>query len=212
MTLAANGAISGTPTAAGTASFTVQVKDSSNTTATKGLSITVNAATLVISTSSLPPVAVGAAYSQTLTATGGTGGNTWSLASGALPAGLTLAANGTISGTPTAAGTATFTVQVKDSSNTTATKDLSITVTAGTVVITTDALPPATVGAAYTATLTASGGAGGYVWSLGAGSLPAGVTLAPNGTLTGIPTTPGTVTFSVQVKDSAGTPATKQLA
>jgi hypothetical protein len=151
VTLAANGTISGTPTAPGTANFTVQVKDSNNTTATKGLSITVNAATLVITTSSLPPAAVGAPYSQTMTATGGTGGNTWSLASGALPAGLTLSGSGTIGGTPTAPGPATFTVQVKDSSNKTATKDLSITVNTATLVVTTDALPPAIVGAVYTA-------------------------------------------------------------
>jgi len=71
---------------------------------------------LTITTASLPGGTVSSAYSQTLTVTGGTGTKTWSIATGTLPAGLTLAAStGVISGTPTAAGTSNFTVQVVDS-------------------------------------------------------------------------------------------------
>ena len=54
---------------------------------------------------SLPAGIVGTAYSQTLAAGGGAGGNTWSITSGPLPDGLTLSPAGTISGTPTTAGT-----------------------------------------------------------------------------------------------------------
>src|SRR4029079_2963375 len=106
----------GTPTATGTSNFTVQVKDSSGTTANKALSITIAAPALTVSTSSLPNGTVGAAYGQTLSATGGTGGYSWSVTNGSLPAGLSLAADGTISGTPTATGPSNFTVQVKDNS------------------------------------------------------------------------------------------------
>jgi hypothetical protein len=75
-------------------------------------------AALAITTASLPGGTLGAAYSAALTATGGTTPLTWSLASGSsLPAGLTLSSDGVISGTPTAAGDATFTVQVADSSS-----------------------------------------------------------------------------------------------
>src|SRR5207253_6026193 len=102
-------------------------KDSSNATATKALSITIAAPPLTVTTASLPSGTVGAAYSQTVAASGGTGGYTWSTTTGSLSAGLSLAADGAISGTPTAAGTANFTVQVKDSSNMTATKAVSIT-------------------------------------------------------------------------------------
>ena len=61
---------------------------------------------LSVSTSSLPKGQVGANYSAPLAATGGTAPYHWALASGALPAGLTLAASGTITGTPSAAANA----------------------------------------------------------------------------------------------------------
>ncbi|MEQ9397702.1 MAG: VCBS repeat-containing protein [Longimicrobiales bacterium] len=84
---------------------------------------------VTITTSSLPDGSVGSAYSQTLTATGGTGSYTWSLTAGSLPPGLSLGAStGTISGTPTTTGTSNFTVQAA-SGSWTATKALSITVT-----------------------------------------------------------------------------------
>lgn len=90
--------------------------------------ITCRTGPLTITTSSLPNGIVMTAYSQTVTASGGTGSYSFSLASGTLPAGLSLSASGTISGTPTAAGTtSTFTVSVSDGA-TSATKILSITI------------------------------------------------------------------------------------
>lgn len=87
---------------------------------------------LAISTSSLADGAVGSAYSQTLTATGGTTPHTWALASGSLPAGMSLSSAGVISGTPTAAGAASFTVNVTDAATPAATASmaLSLNVTA----------------------------------------------------------------------------------
>jgi uncharacterized protein YjdB len=95
--------------------------------------LTVQPAPLSITTASLANGTVGTAYSATLAASGGTSPFTWSLASGALPAGLTLGAStGAITGTPTAAGTASFTVQVTDSGSPTqnATKALTLTTSA----------------------------------------------------------------------------------
>ena len=81
-----------------------------------------------ITTSSLSDGKMGAAYSQTLTATGTTPIK-WSISGGALPDGLTLdETTGKISGTPTAAGTASFTVKVANSAGS-GTKELSITIT-----------------------------------------------------------------------------------
>jgi len=80
-----------------------------------------------IITTSLPGGSVGVAYSQTLAATGDTP-ITWSVATGTLPGGLSLAANGVISGTPTATGTSTFTVKAANAAGEN-TKQLSITVT-----------------------------------------------------------------------------------
>ncbi len=106
---------------------------------------------LFISTTSLPPGAVGVPYNQPVEAIGGTQPYTFSLLSGSLPPGLTLASNGTISGTPTGPnGTSSFTVQAVDSTSPTQQSDtqaLSITIdrgpttlTVGKVIITTGPL------------------------------------------------------------------------
>src|SRR5206468_1926382 len=103
------GALSGTPTSSGTFNFTALLTDSAGATATKGFAITVVTPPLTITTASpLTAGTVGAAYSQTLVAIGGTAPYSWSLISGDLPGGLSLGANGTLSGTPTNADTFNF--------------------------------------------------------------------------------------------------------
>ena len=85
-----------------------------------------------ITTTSLPNGTVQTAYSATLQATGGTPPYTWSVSSGSLPAGLSLAASsGTISGTPTTAGTSTFTIQISDSASNKASAGFTITISGG---------------------------------------------------------------------------------
>ena len=126
LSLSSAGVISGTPTTAGTYTFTVQVSDGIGT-VTQSLSITIGVA-LSISTTSLPNGYLNIAYSQTLVAAGGSGSYSWSIASGSLPPGLSLSLAGVISGTPTTAGTYTFTVQVSDGIST-KTQSLSITIT-----------------------------------------------------------------------------------
>ena len=68
----------------------------------------------MITTTTLPAGTVGTAYSQALAATGGTTPYIWTIAAGTLPAGLTLSSAGVLGGTPTTAGSATFTVRVTD--------------------------------------------------------------------------------------------------
>ena len=134
LTISPTGVISGTPTTAGNSSFVVQVQDTGipQQTKTQSLSIRI-AAPLVTTITTLPPANSGVPYSQTLTATGGIAPLTWSLAPGSapLPTGLNLSSAGQISGTPSAAGAFTFTVQLSDSSSPaqTAAKTFSITVT-----------------------------------------------------------------------------------
>lgn len=79
-----------------------------------GSNATLNSVPRIITTT-LPNGIEGTGYHQALVATGGDGALIWSIDSGALPDGLGLSANGTISGTPAAAGTARFTVRVGDS-------------------------------------------------------------------------------------------------
>ena len=171
---------------------------------------TASPATLSITPASLSGGTVGAGYSAALTATGGTSPYAWSLASGSLPAGLTLSTAGVISGTPKASGSSSFTVTVKDSAaspqSVTGSESIAVAVAVIPIQLTTSSLPGGTVSTAYSATLTASGGTSPYTWSVVSGSLPAGLNLSTAGVISGTPTTTGTSAFSVQVKDSAASP------
>lgn len=89
---------------------------------------------LTITTTSLANGTAGTAYSTILAATGGQVPYTWSVASGALPGGLSLSSTGVLSGTPTASGSFTFTAAVADSSSTkqTASQSLTLVIQAAT--------------------------------------------------------------------------------
>src|SRR5205823_4610321 len=160
---------------------------------------------LTVTTGSLPAGTVGTAYAQSLAASGGTGGYTWSVASGSLPPGLTLnSGSGVISGTPTLAGTFQFTIQVSDTQNSQASGLFSLTVQSPVSITTATTLANGVAGIAYSQTLAASGGVPPYTWSLVSGPLPTGLSLnSGTGAIGGTPTQTGTFPLTVQVKDSA---------
>jgi hypothetical protein len=153
-----------------------------------------------------------AGYEQQLATRGGTGALSFSLASGALPNGLTLSAGGLISGTPTAVGTYNFSVQLIDSIGDTFTAAYSIKIASG-LIINNTYLNNWDVGfAGYNQTLTQTGGATPVEWSLATGTLPTGLFLNPNtGVISGAPTVVGSYTFTMQVTDSNNVTATQQF-
>ncbi|HEX7698872.1 MAG TPA: putative Ig domain-containing protein [Candidatus Acidoferrum sp.] len=171
--------------------------------------------TLAIDSTSLPRATLQTPYSATLRAAGGGGARTWSVIAGTLPSGLSLnAATGTISGTPTTAGNSNFTVNVADSGTPTksVTTTLSISVAAvAPLLAVANSLPNGNIGGPYDAVLTATGGKAPYTWTVAAGALPAGLTLAPStGTISGTPNTTGSFTFTMQVTDSNAPALTAQ--
>ena len=260
---------------------------------------------LTITTNSpLPQGTVGTSYSRTLTAAGGTVPYTWSIAAGALPAGLAISSStGAISGNPSTSGTFNFTVRVSDDSQPTpqavtkaftlvvssttpvlssidprtvhagspafsltvsgtnfvsgstvrwnganrtttfvstsqltaaipagdvasrgtatvsvanplgtASNALTFTVSPPVLTITTSSLPGGVVGVAYSQTLSAAGGQPPYSWSVVAGSLPAGLALAPStGILSGTPSATGTSNFTVRVSDDGAQPTPQTM-
>jgi hypothetical protein len=167
---------------------------------------------LSVTTTSLSQGQIAVAYSATLSATGGTPPYNWTVKSGALPAGLSLSTAGAISGTPTAAGASTFVAQVTDSKSGSAVSgNLSIAITGGMLTITTTVAPTGTVGTAYNFQLAATGGVPPYTWAVTSGSnLPAGLSLAPSGVVSGTPTAPGTSNPSITVTDETTTNSLSQ--
>ena len=201
--------IQGTPTQAGTWNFYLQAKDSQccpfYTQEQRSITITDR---LVISTQSLPDAPINQPYGPIqLTASGGTV-DSWTVTSGALPAGVTLSSTGVIQGTPTASGAFTFTVQAASSLGPD-TKQLTIFVIAPLVLGGPGAVPYKTepvqlswkVNEAVNWGVAATGGRGPYTYT--STTLPVGLTLNPDGTLTGASTTAGVFPVTFTVTDAA---------
>ncbi|WP_338679377.1 putative Ig domain-containing protein [Janthinobacterium sp. TB1-E2] len=159
---------------------------------------------IVLAPATVPNATVAQPYSTTtVTATGGAAPYTYAISAGALPAGMSLSGGGVLSGTPTAGGTFNFTVRATDSLAVNGTRAYTLTVSAPTIAILPTTLPAMTSGVAYSQTIAASGGTGTYTYARTAGSLPAGLTLASNGTLSGTPTAAGAYSFTVTATDSS---------
>jgi hypothetical protein len=187
-----------------------------NTNVTETVTITINAV-FEFQTTSLPIATKGLAYVATINTIGAAGPFTWTITSGVLPAGLTLASSNTasvnITGTPTTVGSSTLTLQATNGSGTPISQSFTITVNPPpSLTITTPlTIAPGTIGQFYTYTLQAAYGTPPYSWSIIAGTLPSGLTCAgaalpcslSDGVISGTPTTVGTFPFTVQVEDSA---------
>ena len=175
----------------------------SNNSAVATPPIQVSAGALAITTTAAPPASVGAPYQTLLVASGGGGIYSWTIASGTLPAGLALAADGTVSGTPSTAGDDPVTVKVADQNAASATAMLDFKVSAQPLplAVLTNSLPGGSFGVAYSLPLVAIGGAPPYQWSIVSGSSPPpGIAISADGTLAGAPAADGAFVFQVQVQ------------
>jgi len=166
----------------------------------------------VITTTTLSSATLNQPYSEPVTATGGVPPLAWTIASGSLPVGLSLASSTTdtvnITGKPTAAGNSTFTVTVTDATGASSTSGPLNIVVSTLAFITTSPLPAGAVTVIYpNVQFAATGGTPPYTFSLATGSsLPPGLNLV-GGLLGGTPTTAGTFTFGVTVTDTGTPPA-----
>lgn len=217
----ATGAISGLSPTLGTASFSVTVTDSQgHTSAPVAYTININNL-LKVNQNSLPPGNQTLPYSQTLTASGGTGsGFTWTATASNLTSyGLSFVDNGngtvTIGGTPTQSGTASFTANVKDSGSNTASQPLTIEVYGGLVLTPQSAVPQGYTGVVYNGTVTGSGGSGNLSMAVTSQISPVDGNLTATAigagvNLSGTPTTATTVSFGVKLTDSTTSNFTTQ--
>jgi hypothetical protein len=201
----ASGMLHGTPTTPGAQTIAVTVTDATLATAHASLGLTVD--TLAITTTTLPTGVVGSSYSAALTVSGGQTSLVWAITAGALPNGLALnSSSGTINGTPTTAGSSSFTVSATYTPSGVSVQKqftIQISVASGLTITTNATLPAGTANAAYSQTLTASGGKAPYTWALMSGTLPVGLSLSAAGAITGTPLATGTASFTIGVTDSA---------
>ncbi len=144
---------------------------------------------IVLLPATAPTPNYGSGYTFRITVSGGTSPYTVTLDSGSLPTGLSFAgdnAGATISGTPSAYGTYTFTIQAVDYNGYIGTQTYSFTVGAPVITILPSTIPGATAPASYSTTFTASGGIAPYTFDVLSGSLPTGLSLSSAGVLSGI--------------------------
>ncbi len=223
------GIVSGTPLQATPESQThhFRVIDSTLPTAQIGeltRSITIHAG-LTIDTGSahhspLPAATVGHPYRAIVEASGGTGSYVWSVVEPTSPApGLPpISRDGVIEGIPTVAGAFTRTYRVRDGNGVAVEKPLSLTVHSALTIDLDDGafpLPPGVVGEPYEAHVIASGGSGPgtYRWSIAPTSmaLPPGLSLAPDGVITGTPSLSGIASIGFVVADGTSTVVEKRV-
>ncbi len=157
-----------------------------------------------VSSAAVPDATASLPYTFTITASGSTAPYSFALTGGALPAGLALSGGGTISGTPTVVGTFEFTVTATDAYGCTGQQDFVITVVCPTIDILPASLPSPVKNSAYSETLTATAGIAPFSFAVTGGALPAGLTLSPDGTISGTPTASGVFNFTVTVTDANG--------
>jgi hypothetical protein len=223
------GKVTGTPTQSGSYSFWVELRDdpsdkpwcNAEQPAEREFSIDILPG-ISIQNQTAKPGTIGQTYSEPLTAMTLTNTTTspptgnpattavWSLFSGSLPAGVTLAPSGLLAGVPTTEGSYTFVVRAELDPVRWDTETLTIVVRQPLAIKTTKPLGPTSatlvweVGVPFAAKMSASGGSGTYTWIVAEGALPTGLGVSADGTITGAPQQSGATKATLRLADSEG--------
>ena len=198
-TLSSSGVLSGTPTVLGTFSFTVRSLSTTSAIIYADRAFTQTVVQLPVWSSpaagAFTDFATGSAYSQQFTATNAV---TYTVQAGTIPTGLSLSSGGLLSGTPSAEGSFSFTIQATgNAANATADRTFTQLVAAPPSWNTGSALANTAISVAYSVTLSASN-ANPTGYSVTAGTLPTGTTLTNGGVLSGTPSALGSYSFTVR--------------
>ncbi|HVR37597.1 MAG TPA: Ig domain-containing protein, partial [Thermoanaerobaculia bacterium] len=208
VTLSSAGELTGEPKESGNFNFTVRATDSKGCAGFRNLTLKV-CPIITLSPNTLPNGTQGVAYSQTLSASGGTAPYTFNnITVFPLPPGLFIS-NGVLTGTPTTPGTYNSIIRATDANGCAESKLYSIHIDCPTITIGPNSLPGATQNTNYSQQLTATGGTSPFTFSLVDGTLPDRLTLGTDGKLSGILTTSGNFAFVVKVTDANGCSSTK---
>ena len=203
------GILSGIAPRSGDYGLSLRLTDNADTQATASFVLTVTGDTpqpLAISTTSpLPSVEEGKAYTAILEAVGGNGDYLWLLENGG-GSGLQLRDDGALTGTAPVEGQYAIAVSVTDDARTVSkVLILEVTTDSSPLTITAQSLPNGTIDDRYAAVLTASGGDKPYAWTLVSNGGQSGLVLSSAGVLSGTPTLAGTFGLIIQVSDGIST-------
>jgi len=211
LTLSPQGLLSGTTNQTGCVTITVMVTDGNCCTGTSQYKLCINCQTVTV----IPPVVTtgmtGTPFCEAFTATGILGTATFS-SSGALPAGIILASDGMLCGTPTQTGCFPITVTATDTNGCNGSVQYTVCIIGGggpppcpPIVGSPAILPPAVNAVAYLQTITPSGGTAPYTFAVIGGALPAGLSLNPaTGAISGIPTVSEDFDVVIRITDATG--------
>ncbi|MDQ3010721.1 MAG: putative Ig domain-containing protein, partial [Acidobacteriota bacterium] len=187
----------------GSHTIAIQATDNCGLSTISPFTLNVNCQVITVTPPSTNTGTAGTPFSQTFTQSGGIGATTFSTAS-TLPTGLALASNGVLSGTPMQAGTFPITVNATDSNGCMGMASYTLTINCPAITVNPPSLPNGTTGAAYSQTISATGGTAPYSFDVISGTLPTGLTLAPGGNLSGTPAQSGTFNFTITATDANG--------
>jgi large repetitive protein len=204
-----SGLLSGTPTAEGSFTFVLKAAGGGTVTDTETETLVVRQPLTLTAALGAAKAEVGMPFSSQQSAGGGSSSYTWSISKGALPAGVTLANDGTVSGTPTLAGRYAFTLTVTDNESRSKSVDVTLVVKAK-LAFKTLKLKNATAGVAYRSKIVMTGGVAPLTWTA-TGKVPKGFKIGKTGLLFGTPTKAGKYRTTVTVIDSLGAVAKKTL-
>lgn len=200
------GQIVGVPTTPGDHAFVARVSDAGQASTEAALVLHVVPHVLEVVTTELPDAKEGAAYAFQIEARGGLPPYAFSLTEGTLLEGLQVYPDGRLAGTPRSFGSRPFTVTVEDTRGRRASRSLRLDVLSLRPMIVRRALPRARLGLPYPehTRLEVSGGEAPHTWRLANGALPSGMSLAPDGLVSGTPDERGVFEFAAQVVDADG--------
>ncbi|MBI2838184.1 MAG: putative Ig domain-containing protein [Acidobacteria bacterium] len=207
------GVLSGTPEETGTFPLTFQLTDANFCTASRAMSLTINCAASSMAPAVLPAGTNGIGYGPvSLTLVGAVNPVTWEILLGALPSGLSLSSDGTLSGIPTQAEVQEVTVRGTDAAGCMTSDVKVVIVNNQNVSVLPTTVPAGTSGNPYgPVSFSMPNGADPVTWTIQWGSLPTGLTLAADGTLSGTPTQTGVFVAVISATDSNGRSAAVQI-
>lgn len=201
------GVLSGTPTVAGSYSFTIRATRTALVFVDRSFTLLIATTPTWVTAASLANTAQNTALSFALVATNASATG-FSITAGSLPVGVSMSSSGTLAGTPTALATYTFTVRATSATSSTIYSDRAFTLTTVPLPVwTTVSLQDVASGSAYSVQLVATNAVS---FAVKTGTLPAGLSLTSGGLLSGTASAAGTYGFTITATGNATNSSTDQ--